>query len=1082
MSLPTDPVPYAEFIVRHLMQHPVPGESLLAVSETELPIDGDLWFWADDNAKILEFFAIPELWHRYPEESKSLLKFINGLCFGPFILRRIGHPRLEQLQNDGSGKADFIHTFMHIGCELQRGIVNVGIRFHDGRTARNLTFASQEVEFTHNGTRHRFAANDFIDKHEIIFSGDSLVLQHSSIIDVAHGEEKSRIGRLTYTYTFSARSMFINAEVDLVLEKGITVSDVILGFSHDDLSHGENYVFYSEINTLAPDEHSNTVAAEPGEVLIPVPGVTYWSVTQNEFMRGFSLAVHTLVDGANEDRALKAEVREKGRLHRIFSTHAYGGVFTGTALHVSEQKVLTSGGFYDQVQDYESMLRHFGMQAQQSPIDFSLSYDYGAELNSFARVFRALSNETPSPDSDILRNEVKALFDRYFEVYDRLLLETQKKDPTVIFSRSLSFAIFGLVDMWYATKEQVYLDNLRSSVDVLLTFVRNEEGEDGKPISLFVGDLLNFYIFVDCHSAALMALVRALPVLEDPSLITIIDQGLDAYRIETLGIPLGDMRKEDLVCLGRLSAERQLHSHSYWNFTAGLTLRLFKMLRQSPHQATQEIFERHRSRIALHEALLKLRIEQSLRDRNGALEIKTGRLSGEGNSETQPWVALGVIAQSEDIGFSKQETETRLERKESMRVLRTVAELDEMITLCDEAERRSDDDMRKLFPTFCMAPPSDLPADPFSEEYREFQMKLYRGVSGKSYSTANEVTGFDARALLDRPFPYYTGSMQTTGEHFLAIGFLFRLMQLPPNSRIIEFGPGWGHVAIMLAQLGHQVTVVDIEKNFCDLIRLRAERENVKVNVIQGDFLVIKQLKEKFDAAIFFECFHHCEHHMELLAGLKQALSPKGKIFFGAEPVVPDFPMPWGLRLDGNSLWAIRKNGWLELGFRDDYFREALNRTGWIAQKVASKDQGWLSVWVASNRDEVGGTFTGGSNQLSSEVGERIGDCFVFNGRPGTGIYGPYVALPGGRYTASLKFATGVPLEGAATMDVAHRGGQERLAFKSFKASEFVGDERIMQVTFDLPEDVSDLEVRLFCGDGFKATFSLLEIIMIEAL
>jgi ubiquinone/menaquinone biosynthesis C-methylase UbiE len=390
--------------------------------------------------------------------------------------------------------------------------------------------------------------------------------------------------------------------------------------------------------------------------------------------------------------------------------------------------------------------------------------------------------------------------------------------------------------------------------------------------------------------------------------------------------------------------------------------------------------------------------------------------------------------------------------------------------------------MRKLFPTFCMAPPSDLPADPFSEEYREFQMKLYRSVSGKSYSTANEVTGFDARALLDRPFPYYTGSMQTTGEHFLAIGFLFRLMQLPPNSRIIEFGPGWGHVAIMLAQLGHQVTVVDIEKNFCDLIRLRAERENVKVNVIQGDFLIIKQLKEKFDVAIFFECFHHCEHHMELLEGLKQALSPKGKIFFGAEPIVPDFPMPWGLRLDGNSLWAIRKNGWLELGFHDDYFRKALQHSGWIAQKVVSKDQGWLSVWVASHRDEVGGTFTGGSNQLSSEVGERIGDCFVFNGRPGTGIYGPYVALPGGRYTASLKFATGVLLEGAATMDVAHRGGQERLAFKSFKASEFVGVERTIQVTFDLPEDVADLEVRLFCGDGFKATFSLLEIIMIEAL
>ena len=49
-----------------------------------------------------------------------------------------------------------------------------------------------------------------------------------------------------------------------------------------------------------------------------------------------------------------------------------------------------------------------------------------------------------------------------------------------------------------------------------------------------------------------------------------------------------------------------------------------------------------------------------------------------------------------------------------MRIVRSVAELDEMIALCDEANLRSDDDMRKIFSTFCMTPPIDLPLDPFS--------------------------------------------------------------------------------------------------------------------------------------------------------------------------------------------------------------------------------------------------------------------------------------------------------------------------------------------------------------------------------
>ena len=49
----------------------------------------------------------------------------------------------------------------------------------------------------------------------------------------------------------------------------------------------------------------------------------------------------------------------------------------------------------------------------------------------------------------------------------------------------------------------------------------------------------------------------------------------------------------------------------------------------------------------------------------------------------------------------------------------------------------------------------------------------------------------------------------------MEIGFVLRSMALAPSSRVLEFGAGWGTTSLWLAQLGHHVTVVDIEPCFC---------------------------------------------------------------------------------------------------------------------------------------------------------------------------------------------------------------------------------------------------------------------------
>ncbi len=68
--MPTEPLPFADFIVSRLLK-PLPSwpHSNRAIAETAIPIEGDDWYWADDNAKVLELLSLPSVWRAHPEAS-----------------------------------------------------------------------------------------------------------------------------------------------------------------------------------------------------------------------------------------------------------------------------------------------------------------------------------------------------------------------------------------------------------------------------------------------------------------------------------------------------------------------------------------------------------------------------------------------------------------------------------------------------------------------------------------------------------------------------------------------------------------------------------------------------------------------------------------------------------------------------------------------------------------------------------------------------------------------------------------------------------------------------------------------------
>jgi SAM-dependent methyltransferase len=262
----------------------------------------------------------------------------------------------------------------------------------------------------------------------------------------------------------------------------------------------------------------------------------------------------------------------------------------------------------------------------------------------------------------------------------------------------------------------------------------------------------------------------------------------------------------------------------------------------------------------------------------------------------------------------------------------TLGELDTQLEEAAQLFSVSEDAARAFLRGFRMAPPPDRPDDPFSDLYREWVWALYHQVSGRpDYSIANEASPFDLEEAVAVPYPYSTGSTTVVGEELVARGFIISTLGLSPPARIVEFGSGWGNLTVDLASMGFEVTAVEVEERFCALTE-RHNRRQDHLAVVRGGMLDFTT-EVPFDAAIFYESFHHCSDHVEMLRHLATIVRPGGKVLWAGEPVAP-MSYPWGLRLDGYSLWSTRTHGWLELGFDETYFAEILARNGWRATRT----------------------------------------------------------------------------------------------------------------------------------------------------
>jgi 2-polyprenyl-3-methyl-5-hydroxy-6-metoxy-1,4-benzoquinol methylase len=225
--------------------------------------------------------------------------------------------------------------------------------------------------------------------------------------------------------------------------------------------------------------------------------------------------------------------------------------------------------------------------------------------------------------------------------------------------------------------------------------------------------------------------------------------------------------------------------------------------------------------------------------------------------------------------------------------------------------------------------------DPFSDDYRTTVLELYATIKqSDGYDPARDEKSFeiDTAHLFSGVSPWSLKDTRFMSEFMFSWAHIFRLLDLENGGSVLEYGPGSGQILLMLARLGVEAYGVDIDQQWLDIVHRQAEAMDLRVN-LERNFFGKGFEGKTFDRILFFESFHHAIDFLDVLENIKPKLNPGGFIVFCGEPILgamtDSVPYPWGPRLDGASVYCIRKKGWMELGFTHDFFTQALRRAGY---------------------------------------------------------------------------------------------------------------------------------------------------------
>lgn len=256
--------------------------------------------------------------------------------------------------------------------------------------------------------------------------------------------------------------------------------------------------------------------------------------------------------------------------------------------------------------------------------------------------------------------------------------------------------------------------------------------------------------------------------------------------------------------------------------------------------------------------------------------------------------------------------------------------LDAFVAECDAMGGIASQECRAATANFEFQPrvKVDVQLDPFSDAYFDQQIAVYREISGRDLDQdTGEITPLDVDARVDTANPYGERNIAFISKHCRTVLTALMVANPPPGARILDLGAGWGLSSEIMAYCGAEITAVDINPGFIDLINRRTARTGLPIKTVQGNFDSVEP-GEDYDMAFFYECLHHAVKPLDTLKRVADFLGPNGRIVFAGEPVNTIWWPHWGMRLDAESVYVMRKHGWFESGWSADFICECLRRAG----------------------------------------------------------------------------------------------------------------------------------------------------------
>lgn len=292
-----------------------------------------------------------------------------------------------------------------------------------------------------------------------------------------------------------------------------------------------------------------------------------------------------------------------------------------------------------------------------------------------------------------------------------------------------------------------------------------------------------------------------------------------------------------------------------------------------------------------------------------------------------------------------------------------ISSLEQFAAMQEEIEQLPDEMSRidRLCDVYLSAegvPPAMLQSDPFGEQHLSACRKFLASLSGTAgYNAAENERSDFLDGFAEGPYTpsiYRYNDSRMVGDSLSAAGAIITAMEVRAGDAVLEYGAGDGQIALALARMGCDVSVIDIDERYLRIIDRQAQAMGIKINTVKGLFGDPVPGK-KFDRVLFYEAFHHSLDHADTLLRLRDVLKPEGRLLLAGEPVIAKdsywrkiVPFAWGPRLDGLSLRAIRTYGWCELGFQREYLVEQMMRTGWLVRfrKCPATDRGDIYTGV----------------------------------------------------------------------------------------------------------------------------------------